>query len=130
MSDAIILTIVTGIITLATIYLKSRIDAKALLAAAIAKEEAAKVTTQLDKVEVKIDGRLTELLETTKQLAEAQGLRKGKEEGRIAERANPTVPKPEGEIKIETAKVDITTQKVNLGEKKPKPDDPKKPDKK
>lgn len=95
MSDAVLLVIVSGIITLATIYLKARIDAKALVAAALAKEEAAKVTTQLDKVEVKIDGRLTELLNTTRELAKARGLKEGKEEGRQAERANPTIPKPE-----------------------------------
>lgn len=122
MSDAIILTIVTGIITLATIYLKSRIDAKALLAAAIAKEEAAKVQTKLETVEVKIDGRLSELLETTRQLAEAQGLAQGKIEGRESQKADVKETKAkEGEIKIETAKVDITTQKVTLGEKKKPP---------
>lgn len=122
MSDAVILSIVAGIITLATIYLKARIDAKALLAAAIAKEAAEKVQTQLDKVEIKIDGRLTELLETTKQLAEAQGLAQGKREGRESQKneAKETKAK-EGEIKIETAKVDITTQKVTLGEKKKPP---------
>lgn len=121
MSDAVLLVIVSGIITLATIYLKARIDAKALIAAALAKEEAQKVTAQLDKVEVKIDGRLTELLETTKLLAEAQGLRRGKEEGRIAERANPTTAKS-GEqpgLKVDAVKVDITAQSVHLGEKKP-----------
>lgn len=88
MSDTVLLAIVGGIITLATIYLKARIDAKALLAAAVAKEEAAKVQTQLDKVEVKIDGRLTELLETTRLLAESQGLRQGKEEGKNQEKSD------------------------------------------
>lgn len=117
MSDAVLLAIVGGIITLATIYLKSRIDAKAILAAAIAKEEAAKVQGQLDKVEVKIDGRLTELLETTRQLAEAQGLARGKVEGREKQKAD-TKEFKEGEVKIDALKVDISTQNVNVGKKK------------
>lgn len=121
MSDSVLLAIVGGIITLATIYLKSRIDAKAILAAAIAKAEAEKIQKQLDKVEVKIDGRLSELLETTRRLAEAQGLEKGKEQGRESQKAD-TKELKEGAasagVKIEAAKVDITTPQVNLGEKK------------
>lgn len=126
MSDAVLLVIVSGIITLATIYLKARIDAKSLIAAALAKTEAAKVTAQLDKVEVKIDGRLTELLETTKLLAQAQGLAQGKAEGREKQKTD-TQEFRDGAaagLKIEAAKVDITTPQVVLGEKK-KGDKPK-----
>lgn len=119
MSDAVLLSIIGGVITLATIYLKSRIDAKALIAQAIAKEAADKVTSQLDKVEVKIDGRLSELLETTRRLAEAQGLAQGKREGRESQKTEAKELKEGGSgLKIEAAKVDITTPQVNLGEKK------------
>lgn len=117
MSDSVLLAIVGGIITLATIYLKSRIDAKALLAQAIAKEAADKVQIQLDKVEVKIDGRLTELLETTRKLAQAQGLAQGKAEGRDDQKSDIKELKSEG-LNIAATKVDITTPQVNLGEKK------------
>lgn len=86
MSDAVILAIVGGIIGLSTMYLKSRIDAKALLAAAIAEEKALKLENKVDVVKEKVEivekklddnhkqqnGNLTKLLETTTQLATAK----------------------------------------------------------
>lgn len=108
LSDGVILAIVGGIVTivttLGTIWLKGRIDSK------------------LKSIETKIDGRLTELLESTQKLANAEGLAQGKEEGRESQKADVKETKAkEGEIKIETTKVDISTQQVNVG-KKPKPD--------
>lgn len=56
---------------------------KAKTAAAL---EAAKVTEKLEKVELKIDGRLTEILELTRKEAEERGQRMGKEQAKEEEK--------------------------------------------
>lgn len=105
MTDAALIAIVTAITTivtaLGTIWLKGMIDVK------------------LKGIEVKIDGRLTELLETTRLLAAAEGMEKGKEQGRESQKADAKELK-EGNsgVKIDAKSVDITTPQVNLGEKK------------
>lgn len=91
MSDTVQLAIVAGFVTIATLVIKHFIDehakkaeakreaaeAAALAAAAL---EAAKLTQKLDAVEIKIDGRLTQLLEITKTAYLAKGKIEGKAE--------------------------------------------------
>lgn len=103
LSDTVLLAIIAGIVGLATIYLNSRIEARAekaktiaAAAVAIAAAEAEKVTKKLEAVEVKIDGRLTQLIESLKResdLKEASALITGKEQGKKEEQEKaPTTP--------------------------------------
>lgn len=131
MSDAVVLSICAGMFGLATMYLKARIEAKAKLAEAVAKVEAEKLHRQLDAVELKIDGRLTELLETTRLLAQAQGKAEGKIEGRANQKADIKELQDQANssgLKIDASTIDITAQQVHLGEKKPGDKTVKKPE--
>lgn len=85
LSDTVWIAIVTGVVALATIIINGRIDAKAKKAETLAEAEAAKVTQKLEQVELKIDGRLTELLRLTKAEAEERGQRMGKEQQKSEE---------------------------------------------
>lgn len=107
MSDAVQLAIVAGIVAIATLIIKGLIEAHAKKAEAVAALEAAKVNAKLAEVEIKIDGRLTQLLEISKKEAEERGHRLGKEEGRKDDvHPAPVIPGPtklkiiEGEIKV------------------------------
>lgn len=105
MSDTVQLAIVTGIVTVATIIIKGIIDAHAKRTAA-----------RLEAVEVKIDGRLTQLLELTQRAYKAEGKIEGKaeekEKHKIEVVETHTLPVAgttnlkivEGEIKVKTEK--------------------------
>lgn len=82
LSDTVQLAIVAGIVAIATLIIKGFIDSKAKKAETIAATEAAKVSQKLAEVEIKIDGRLTELLEISKKEAEERGHRLGKEQAK------------------------------------------------
>lgn len=108
MSDTVQLAIVAGIVAIATLIIKGFIDSKAKQAETIAAMEAAKVSAKLAEVEIKIDGRLTQLLEISKKEAEERGHRLGKEQAKSEEivKETPVIPGPtklkiiEGEIKV------------------------------
>lgn len=80
LSDTVLLAIIAGIVGLATIYLNSRIEARAEKAKTAAAAAAAELALKLAAVETKIDGRLTQLLEISKKEAEERGHRMGKEQ--------------------------------------------------
>lgn len=80
LSDTVLLAIIAGLVTIATLIINGRIEAKAKKAEALAAAEALKVTHKLEQVEIKIDGRLTQLLEISKKEAEERGHRMGKEQ--------------------------------------------------
>lgn len=82
MSDTVQLALIAGIVAIATLIIKGFIDAKAKKAETIAAAEAAKVSQKLAEVEIKIDGRLTQLLEISKKEAEERGQRIGKEQAK------------------------------------------------
>lgn len=108
MSDTVQLAIVAGIVAIATLIIKGFIDSKAKKAETVAAIEAAKLAHKLEQVELKIDGRLTELLRITKSEAEERGQRLGKEQAKSEEvvKETPVIPGPtklkiiEGEIKV------------------------------
>lgn len=103
MSDTVQLAIVTGIVTVATIIIKGIIDA-----------HAKRTAEKLEAVEVKIDGRLTQLLEMTKEayLAKGKVEEKAEQKERQIIETHPTPVPPgttnlkivEGEIKVKTEK--------------------------
>lgn len=107
-SDAVQLAIVAGIVTVATLIIKGFIEAHAKKAETVAALEAAKVSAKLNEVEIKIDGRLTQLLEISKKEAEERGHRLGKEQAKSEEvvKETPVIPGPtklkiiEGEIRV------------------------------
>lgn len=82
LSDTVLLAIIAGLVTIATLIINGRIEAKAKKAETIAAAEAAKISQKLAEVEIKIDGRLTQLLEISKKEAEARGLIIGKEQAK------------------------------------------------
>lgn len=108
LSDTVLLAIIAGLVTIATLIINGRIEAKAKQAEAIAALEAAKVNAKLAEVEIKIDGRLTQLLEISKKEAEERGHRLGKEQAKSEEviKETPVIPGPtklkiiEGEIRV------------------------------
>lgn len=120
MSDTVQLAIIAGIVTVATLIIKGIIDAHANKAKAVAAIEAAKVTQKLGEVEIKIDGRLTQLLEISKKEAEERGHRLGKEEGKKDE----VVKTQESVHTIELP--GATKLKIIEGEIKVKPSEEKK----
>lgn len=77
LSDTVLLAIIAALLAVVTLVLKAVIDAQAKKAERVAASEAAKVSNRLEQVEIKIDGRLTELLEITKREAEERGRRQG-----------------------------------------------------
>lgn len=85
LSDTVWLAIIAGIVTIATLIINGRIEAKAKKAEAIAAIEAAKVSEKLKEVEIKIDGRLTQLLELATSEAELRGRIEGKEQQKSEE---------------------------------------------
>lgn len=115
MSDAVQLVIVTGIVGIATMIIKGFIDANAKKVEVVAAAEAAKVAQKLAEVEIKIDGRLTQLLEITKKAALAEGKIEGKAEEKekhITAEAT-VVQHPLGadaDLKITGGEIKITTE--------------------
>lgn len=117
LSDTVLLAIIAGIVGLATLIINGRIEAKAKLAADIAALEALKISQKLGDVELKIDGRLTELLRISKLEAEERGHRLGKEQAKSEENVkvqeSTSVQLPgatklkiiEGEIKVTPSEV-------------------------
>lgn len=103
MSDTVQLAIVAGIVAIATLVIKGFIDSKAKLAETIAAAEAAKVSAKLAEVEIKIDGRLTQLLEISKKEAEERGHRLGKAEGK-----EESAPSDDSKLKITRGEIKIT----------------------
>lgn len=113
LSDTVLLAIVAGIVAIATLIIKGIIESHAKKAETKAALEAARVTHKLEAVELKIDGRLTQLLEISKKEAEERGHRLGKEQAKseeIVKVAEPSTALPdtgpvkltitEGEIKV------------------------------
>lgn len=109
LSDTVLLAIIAGLVTIATLIINGRIEAKAKKAEATAAIEAAKLAAKLNEVEIKIDGRLTELLRITKSEAEERGQRLGKEQAKseeVVKESAPVIPGPtklkihEGEIRV------------------------------
>lgn len=137
LSDTVWLAIVAGIVALATLIIKAIIEAQAkkaeaiaaaavAAAAAIAAAEAEKVTKKLEAVEVKIDGRLTQLLESYKregELKELKGHQEGKEEGKKEEQEKAPAP-PTGLHETGPLKLTITEGEMKVvpetTKKKPK----------
>lgn len=107
-SDTVLLAIVAALLAVATLIIKGIIEAQAKKAEVVAALEAAKVSKKLEEVELKIDGRLTELLRITKAEAEERGQRLGKEEAKKEEKVSEPLPVTdpmklkitEGEIKV------------------------------
>lgn len=99
LSDTVILSIVAGIVGMATIIIKGIIESHAKkaeviaaaavsAAATVAKAESEKITQKLETVEIKIDGRLSQLIESYKregELKEIKGHKEGKEEAKKEE---------------------------------------------
>lgn len=125
LSDTVLLAIVAGIVAIATLIIKGIIESHAkkaetiaaaavATATAIAAAESTKVTQKLHEVEIKIDGRLTQLLESYKregELKELKGHKEGKEEAKKEENIKAQEPQAtmpgatklkiiEGEIKV------------------------------
>lgn len=117
LSDTVLLALIAGVVAIATLIINARIEAKAKKAEAIAALEAAKVSQKLAEVEIKIDGRLTQLLEISKKEAEERGQRLGKEQA-----------KSEEIIKTQESALvpGHTNLKIIEGEIKVKPNEPKK----
>lgn len=117
LSDTVLLAIVGGIVGLATIIINGRIDAKAKKAEAVAAAEAAKVSEKLQEVAIKVDGRLTQLLESLQRegvLKESKAHQEGIDEGK----------KQEQETKAPVSQVQLpgaTHLKIIEGEIKVKP---------
>lgn len=103
LSDTVLLAIIGGLVGIATLIINGRIDAKAKRAEAIAAAEALKVSQKLEAVEVKIDGRLTEILELTRKEAEERGQRMGKEQA-----------KEEEKVKAQETPLPITSADLNI----------------
>lgn len=80
LSDTVWLALITGLVTIATLIIKGVVESHAKKSERIAAAEALKVSQKLEHVELKIDGRLTELLEITKKEAQERGHREGKQE--------------------------------------------------
>lgn len=80
LSDTVLLAIIAALLAVVTLVLKAVIDAQAKKAERVAASEAAKVSNRLEQVEIKIDGRLTQLLEISKKEAEERGHRLGTEQ--------------------------------------------------
>lgn len=125
MSDAVQLAIVAGIIAIATLVIKAVIEAQAKKAEVSAALEAAKVSQKLQEVEVKIDGRLTELLRITKAEAEERGQRLGKEQqksedgGKVHEAPLPTGIHDTGPVKLTITEGEIKVVPEPTKKKKP-----------
>lgn len=105
MSDAVQLAIVTGIVAVATVIIKGIIDA-----------HARKQTAKLEAVEVKIDGRLTQLLEMTQKAYKAEGKEEGKAEEKEkhitveAQIAPQVIPGGATHLKIVEGEIKVTTE--------------------
>lgn len=119
LSDTVWLAIIAGIVTIATLIINGRINAKAKKAADLAALEAAKVTQKLEQVEIKIDGRLTQLLEISKKEAEERGHREGKEQAKSEQETKaPTTSLPNtGPVKLTITEGELKV----IPETKPKP---------
>lgn len=85
-SDTVLLAIVAALLAIATLIIKGVIEAQAKKAEAVAAAEAAKVSQKLAEVEIKIDGRLTQLLEIATKEAEERGHRLGKDQEKQEEK--------------------------------------------
>lgn len=99
LSDTVWLALITGLVGIATLIIKSVVESQAKKAERVAASEALKVSQKLEAVEIKIDGRLTEILELTRKEAEERGHRLGKEQER----------KEETDRKQETTPATVTT---------------------
>lgn len=86
LSDTVWLAVIAALVTVATLIIKGIIAHHAEKAKTAAALEATKVTEKLEKVELKIDGRLTEILELTRKEAEERGHRMGKQEEKQEEK--------------------------------------------
>lgn len=117
MSDTVQLAVIAGIVTIATLIIKHFIDEHAKKAEAKRVAEAAVLAQKLEAVEVKMDGRLTELLEITKKAFLAEG----KEQGKAEEQAKqieivqstatlPDHPLTASDLKITGGEIKITTE--------------------
>lgn len=120
-SDTVLLAIVAALLAIATLIIKGIIEAQAKKAAL----EAARVTQKLAEVEIKMDGRLTQLLEIATKEAEERGHRLGKEmekkeeKDRAQEASAPTTP-------VELPGTDPMKLKITEGEIKVIPETKKK----
>lgn len=114
LSDTVWLAVITALVTVATLIIKGIIEAQARKAERVAASEAAKVTERIAEVEIKIDGRLTELLRISKLEAEERGHRMGKEQEKQEEKdrkqENPPTPT------TSTALPDAGPVKLNITE--------------
>lgn len=118
LSDTVQLAIVAGIVAIATLVIKGFIDAKAKKAETIAAAEAAKVSQKLAEVEIKIDGRLTQLLEMSKKEAEERGHRLGKEQEQARHAADTSTAAglPDAaKLKITGGEIKITSEAKKKG---------------
>lgn len=117
MSDTVQLAIVAGFVTIATLIIKHFIDEHAKRAETKRAIAATALAQKLDAVEIKMDGRLTELLEMTKKAY----LAKGKDEGKAEEQAKqieivqstaplPAHPLTAADLKITGGEIKITTE--------------------
>lgn len=86
LSDTVLLAIIAAFLAIATLIINGAIQARAKKAETLAAIEAAKVSQKLADVEIKIDGRLTELLEISKKEAEERGHRLGKDQEKKEEK--------------------------------------------
>lgn len=86
LSDTVLLAIIGAFLTISTLITNAIINARAKKAENIAATEAAKVNAKLQDVEIKIDGRLTELLSISKLEAQERGHRMGKDQEKKEEK--------------------------------------------
>lgn len=88
LSDTVLLAIVAGIVAIATLVIKGIIEHHAEKAKALAALEVAKITEAQKELGVKVDGRLTQLIESLERegvLKELKAHQEGKEEGKKEE---------------------------------------------
>lgn len=103
MSDTVQLAIVTGIVAIATLIIKAIIDS-----------HAKKSEARAAAVELKIDGRLTQLLEMTKKAYKAEGKDEGiaeeKEKHITVEAQVAPIPGGATHLKIVEGEIKVTTE--------------------
>lgn len=125
MSDAVQLAIVAGIIAIATLVIKAIIEAHAKKAEFVAATEAAKVSEKLQEVAIKVDGRLTQLIESLQRegvLKEIKAHQEGIDEGKKQEqetKAPPTGIHDAGPLKLTITEGEMKVVPETTKKKKP-----------
>lgn len=122
LSDTVLLAIVAGIVAIATLVIKGIIEHHAEKAKTVAALEAAKITETQKELGIKIDGRLSQLIESLERegvLKVEKALKEGKEQGikEEQEKAPPPGLPNTGPVKLKIVEGEI---KVTPSETKKK----------